>query len=122
MSEKPTHIPDTAVCFWRKGDTWLCAFKDFAPGDPIGVGTTFDVALEVLEAQRHKQPPRSKSYSDLRLIDELLIDLMLTYAKRPADMFERSSISRAAMERLRAAWKAGEPMTAAWAVFFDTNP
>ena len=52
MSEKPTHIPDTAVCFWQDKGTWLCAFKDYKPGDPVGRGADFEIALRSLHVNK----------------------------------------------------------------------
>jgi hypothetical protein len=43
-------IPDTAICFWREGVQWCCAFGDFISEQqsPIGYGETFDAAMEAL--------------------------------------------------------------------------
>lgn len=46
--------------------------------------------------------------SDLKLIDELLCDLRAVYGLSWAEMESHSSITRAAMRRLREAWTSGE--------------
>ena len=64
--------------------------------------------------------------SDLKLIDELLIDIMWSKGMRPADleMGKVSSVVNDAMKRLRSAWKSGEMklITLSFARYFEQEP
>lgn len=58
--------------------------------------------------------------TDLKLIDELLLDLMRAEKKQPRDMLSHSGVTRDAITRLREAWDSGEmpEITLTWATYF----
>lgn len=56
MSEKriafADRVPDHAVCFWQQDGAWVCAHRDYKPGDPFGRGPDFEVALRALQVNK----------------------------------------------------------------------
>ena len=61
--------------------------------------------------------------SDLKLIDELLVDLMRSNKKEPHEMFHHSHVAQEALLRIRKAWVNGEmpEISATWGSHFEDD-
>lgn len=48
------NIPDSAVCFFKDGNSWCCVHGDFInlQESPAGFGDTFEEALKNLEEEK----------------------------------------------------------------------
>ncbi len=61
--------------------------------------------------------------TDLKLIDELLLDVMQSNKLTPRELFHRSSVTQEAYLRIRKAWVAGEmpEISATWGTYFEED-
>lgn len=63
MSEERTQIsdsiPEHALCYWKDGGQWVCAFRDYAKGEPFGIGVTFEEAFKNL-TNNYREAVRSR--------------------------------------------------------------
>lgn len=61
--------------------------------------------------------------SDLKLIDELLLDVMQSNKLTPRELFHRSSVAQEGMLRIRRAWINGEmpEISATWGRHFEDD-
>jgi hypothetical protein len=64
--------------------------------------------------------------TDLKLLDELLLDYMVAKKLKPADLESHSAgtITHEVITRLRSAWESGEmpEITLTWANYFRSSP